>query len=118
MADMSENQENPVLRRRIAWRISAVISLGTLIPTVILAGFIMIITPSWGICFERGRDCNPNAGLLGTVAFWAFIGSAVTGISALVLPVRWPVAKWAGPALAVVQLLLQLVNFVAIALSG
>ncbi|GLW07855.1 hypothetical protein Misp01_29850 [Microtetraspora sp. NBRC 13810] len=97
--------------RRDPWRVCAAIGTGALLPTTALAWLLVLGSPEFTRCLTYGEECDPNARVLGEVAWWAFWGSLGSGVLALALPTRWQRLR---PAPALIQLALQAVVFTAV----
>ncbi|GAA3472746.1 hypothetical protein [Nonomuraea roseola] len=111
---MTVNANPPRQARWDGWRRCAVIGTVTLVPTSVLAWVYVLSTYAFSRCLTYGEQCDLGSSGLLSLAWWAFCGSAAAGLLAIVLPARWQAMTWLRPALAVTQLLLQLVTFTAV----
>ena len=111
---MTINVSVPDQGRRDPWRICAAIGTVTLLPTTVFAWFLVLSTYESSRCLTYGEECNRNADVLLSVAWWAFLGSAAAGLLAIVFPKKWQAVKRLRPVLAIAQLLLQATAFAAV----
>ncbi|WP_328676653.1 hypothetical protein OG905_23100 [Streptomyces sp. NBC_00322] len=109
--------EAPAIAARTSdrqWRRPACLGLMTLLPTAILAWLAVLMSERFGRCLTYGEGCGASYNALGSVAWYAFWGSATAGVAALIV---YPTAGWARrvrKSLVVTQLALQLVTATAI----
>lgn len=85
--------------------------LWALLPTALLAWVPVLCSTRFARCLGYGEQCTPGAG---SVAWWAFWGSAAVGALALLLPGTGRAARFVRPAAVWVQIGLQLLMGAAI----
>ncbi|NUK04323.1 hypothetical protein HRW18_25165 [Streptomyces lunaelactis] len=101
-------------RRDRQWHRPAYIGLTTLLPTAVVAWLPALMSERFGRCLTYGEQCARDADMLGTVAWYAFWGSAAAGVAAVIVTSAAGWARRLRKSLVLIQLTLQMTTATAI----